>query len=110
MASRRTNILLLATLLGCGSAKPLEVPGTADASDGAATGNCRTDADCPPPDGLCSPSYPLFGGPPLGVIGFFCHTPSDRCRVDDDCRTPEAFCAFDTQHGLWDCSIDRIAD
>jgi hypothetical protein len=67
--------------------------------------NCRIDSDCGD-GGYCSPA---FGGcaPVIGIVGYYCHTPTDECRVDSDCNNaiPGLHCIFDPMKGdRWICA------
>jgi hypothetical protein len=59
--------------------------------------NCLVDADCGP-SGFCSPSPDASG---RGVIGYFCHAPSDACINDSDC--PQMFDQCGYVSGAWTC-------
>jgi hypothetical protein len=66
-------------------------------------GNCGVDADCGR-GGFCSPSFGNCGNY-NGVIGYFCHTPTDGCTDDSDCAGEwEPYCMWNSVAGRWTCS------
>jgi hypothetical protein len=64
-------------------------------------GNCRVDSDCGP--GYCSPSVDSNGC--TGLVGYYCHTPSDECIDDADCsmKNGPMGCMYSTAQGRWTC-------
>jgi hypothetical protein len=65
--------------------------------NGCVPSNCFVDADCGP-GGFCSPSPDSSGS---GVIGYFCHLPTDACINDGDCSKAYDKCGYVS--GAWTC-------
>lgn len=72
-------------------------------------GNCRTDSDCAN-GGYCSPTLGQCGNY-TGVIGYYCHTPSDECTDDSDCTgnptSGPGYCMYSPEVAHWLCSYSH---
>lgn len=66
-------------------------------------GNCAVDSDCGA-NSFCSPSMGSCGNY-RGVVGNFCHTPTDECVDDADCAG--GYCAWKEEVGHWQCSTSQ---
>jgi hypothetical protein len=72
-------------------------------------GNCRTDADCPSTN-YCSPTQGECGSYG-GIIGYYCHTPSDTCVDDAECvgdsTRGAGYCMYRPELGHWACGFGQ---
>jgi hypothetical protein len=72
--------------------------------------NCHLDADCGA-GGFCSPTVDTTCGSRSGIVGYYCHTPSDECVKDDQCTDGglPGYCAYDPMKAHWVCEYGFCA-
>jgi hypothetical protein len=90
----------------CAPTELCDCAGGVDGSHRCLLAACRTNADCPD-SLLCSPSAAVTCPHLSGVVGYFCHTPSDECTSDTECGAGR--CVFDEGVSHWVCSMSLCA-
>ncbi|HEY8090314.1 MAG TPA: hypothetical protein VIF09_20775 [Polyangiaceae bacterium] len=104
-----------ATDADCGAGKVCECGASLGAGQGrfantCLPGDCRVDADCGA-GGYCSPTWDTTCGSYNGIVGYYCHTPSDDCTSDTQCVDAggPGYCAWGATVSKWICAYGFCA-